>query len=109
MLVDTHLELKPFFLSIGSRCYAKHISPMYPLAEYTDFTPSTWNFIMGDDILVAPVTDNGTQVSISFPEGNDWLDWWTNATYAGGSTVDYQVPLNQFAAFQRKGKMRRLI
>lgn len=38
------------------------------------------------DIFVAPMVESGTIRKVEFPEGNDWIHWFTGTEFKGGST-----------------------
>ena len=61
-------------------------------------------YLWGRDIMVAPVvTENTVKRSITFPQGM-WVDLNDlTKTYAGGSTVDYDVPMEKLPYFGRVG------
>ena len=61
-------------------------------------------FLVGRDLLVAPVTAPGvTRRSVYFPRGDAWLDWWTGARYEGGKAVEVDAPLDRLPLFVRAG------
>jgi len=83
---------------------------MTPVANYTDFTPESWGFFMGEDIFVAPIVESAFPSNISinqvdFPSGSTWLNWWTNESYAGGQSINFSVPFTDFTVFKRKGSI----
>lgn len=58
--------------------------------------PAVWaypgQFLLGDDLLVSPVTSPGATTWTTYlPEG-DWVDVWTGEVTAGGGTVERAVP-----------------
>ncbi len=60
-------------------------------------------YLWGRDILVAPVMTSGTSRRITFPQGS-WVDLDNlSAVYAGGSTIDYEAPLDKLPHFGRMG------
>lgn len=82
--------------------------PLY--VNYPD-DPRTWSgdaatyeFLAGDDFLVAPVyEDTDTRDGIYLPEGT-WVDYWTQRTYTGPVTIDdYPAPLDRLPLFVRAG------
>jgi len=102
--VHIHHELIPYMLTAGTLAFERNISVMVPFAKYTPIYPSRWDFMFGKDIYVFPMVENVTKVTITFPEGNNWIDWWNGHLYQGGSTVsNYDVPLRQFPVFKRQG------
>lgn len=61
-------------------------------------------YLLGSDMLVAPVTTPGTVAStrIWFPPGT-WTDWFTGATFTGPSTQTLEVPLTRMPVFVKDG------
>jgi len=50
-------------------------------------------YLLGDDLLVAPVVDPGvTERVVPLPEGR-WQGWWDGALYEGGGQVTVPAPL----------------
>jgi len=105
--VNIHYELGSYFLNAGTTAYETGVSVMYPMAYWTIFEPDTWDYKLWKDIFVAPMVDNTTLRDITFPTGDDWVDWWNpKKVYSGGSTIyNYSVPLSQFPVFHRKGSI----
>jgi alpha-D-xyloside xylohydrolase len=101
-------KLKPF-LRVLNQAAHEHGSPvMRPL--YFEF-PNDANaanladqFMLGQDLLVAPVTDQGaTARSVYLPAGADWVDAWSNQEFAGGQTYLVEAPLERIPVYWRKG------
>lgn len=62
-------------------------------------------YLWGEDIFVAPVLDNSTSKSITFPDG-DWLDMNNFETiYQGHSHINYNAPDNTLPHFMRRGSI----
>lgn len=61
-------------------------------------------YLWGRDIMVAPVvTENTLERSITFPQGT-WVDLNDlTKVYAGGTTVEYDVPMEKLPYFGRMG------
>ena len=67
--------------------------------------PRVWLFphqyMLGDDLLVAPVTDEGaTEIEVYLPQG-DWVDVWSGDTVVGGTTVSRDVPIDLIPVYCR--------
>eukprot|EP01089_Gocevia_fonbrunei_P020690 TRINITY_DN7769_c0_g1_i2.p1 TRINITY_DN7769_c0_g1~~TRINITY_DN7769_c0_g1_i2.p1 ORF type:complete len:588 (-),score=108.30 TRINITY_DN7769_c0_g1_i2:90-1853(-) len=105
--VNFHMELSTYLYQAGALAYAQNVSIMKPIAGWTDFTPSSWDFWLWHDVFVAPVVSAGGSVrTVEFPSGNNYVDWWNSSiVYTGGSTVNYPIPLDRFPVFHRKGSI----
>lgn len=58
-------------------------------------------FQLGDDLLVAPVTEPGVQDWTTYlPEG-EWIDAWDGSRHHGGTTVTRPVPLDIVPVYLR--------
>ncbi|HKQ52321.1 MAG TPA: TIM-barrel domain-containing protein [Pyrinomonadaceae bacterium] len=62
-------------------------------------------FIVGDDLLVAPVLEhNQTSRMVYLPEGV-WYDYWTGKRYAGETMIRVDAPLEVTPMFIRGGSI----
>lgn len=60
-------------------------------------------YFFGEDLLVAPVTSEGTEdLPIYLPEGN-WRDFWTGQIIKGPAEMVVNVPMDRIAVYQRQG------
>ncbi|MGN1048886.1 MAG: glycoside hydrolase, partial [Eubacteriales bacterium] len=58
-------------------------------------------FMLGDDILVAPVVEKGEQVkTVYLPEG-DWKEQNDGTVYHGGCAVSVPAPVDRLPWFRR--------
>lgn len=73
------------------------------------FNPSTYNYLLGKSILVAPIiSSNTTAFKVDLPKGDSWVYWWNHSiTCAGGSSFHFNgsVPLEEFPVFFVNGKL----
>lgn len=61
-------------------------------------------WLFGPSVLVAPVLEAGAASrQVYLPAGSDWVDFWSDTTYAGGSTVTAAAPLGFIPLFVRAG------
>lgn len=59
-------------------------------------------YMIGEDILVAPIVNEGqTCRQVYLPEGN-WLDFWTGAEYVGKTNILVNAPLDKLPLFVKK-------
>lgn len=112
--VSKHIHLRYSYLPYTYTLAWENATKGTPLARPLNFhdtpglTPSPAGcrdqYLWGRDIMVAPVvTLNTFRRSITFPQG-DWVDLNDmTKVYAGGSTVEYDVPLEKLPYFGRVG------
>jgi alpha-glucosidase len=70
--------------------------------------PKAWTedelFMLGPDILVAPVTAPGvTSRSLRLPAGAQWRDGWSAMTFEGGEQITLAAPYDQPPFLVRAG------
>ena len=100
---DLHLRLAPEILSMVRRAETEGEPILRPL-EYNDphrgYAHVMDEFMLGEDILVAPVIVKGQfEKDVIFPAGV-WQDEDGN-TYAGNATHTVKTPLGKLAWFRR--------
>ena len=63
-------------------------------------------YLYGPDVLVAPVTTPGmgsVTTNVWFPAGSTWTDYFTGATYEGGTTAAVTTDLSTMPVFIKSG------
>ena len=76
----------------------------YPTDTVTFGEVTKYEFLLGKDILVAPVyKSENKRDSIYLPEGK-WFDFWDGTEYKGNQTLmNYSAPLEKLPLFVRSG------
>lgn len=103
-----HLALRPVFLEHGRTAAAggRPLLRMMPLAfPETDWRGiNDWDqqFMLGDDILVAPVAFYGNTRAVYLPPG-DWFDVLAGSWATGPGWRVHDVPLDRITLFVRSG------
>lgn len=100
-----HLRLFPYLWSYAQRLHAdgraiqRPIGLAYPeLGVHPDD-----QYLLGDDILVAPVVERGARARrVVFPPG-EWVDARTGARIAGPQTLEVAAPLEEIPFYWRAG------
>jgi alpha-D-xyloside xylohydrolase len=98
-----HYELFPYLYGL----LAAHEPVIRPLAFDFPHDATSWRsnheFLVGADLLAAPVTGPGTTPSVYLPPGS-WIDLYTGAVVkGGGTTFTRATPLSQFPLYARSG------
>lgn len=100
-----HLRLFPYLwthagrLAKDGRPITRSLGLAYPeLGVHPDDV-----YLLGDDLLVAPVvTPGATSRTFTLPPG-DWVSWWTGERLAGPGEKTVDAPLTRIPLFVRAG------
>jgi alpha-D-xyloside xylohydrolase len=100
-------KLKPYLRELNREAHEHGTPPMRPL--YYDFPtdPAAINladqFMLGPDLLVAPVTEQGAvSREVYLPTGTTWVEAWNGQEFHGGQHLKANAPLEQIPAYWRK-------
>jgi alpha-D-xyloside xylohydrolase len=99
--------MQPYIHAQMKAAHTDGIPPMRPL--FVDFPDdhAAWSvedqFMLGPDLLVAPITSSGARErDVLLPPGR-WADAWTGDMIEGGRTVRAAAPLEHIPVFIREG------
>ncbi|MFZ5478363.1 MAG: glycoside hydrolase family 31 protein [Myxococcota bacterium] len=98
-----HIRLFPYFRMLAERATTEGLPIVMAqgFAHPEEGVFADPDFLVGDDIFVAPVEDPGvTSRTVTLPPGA-WVHWWTGAEHEG--TVEIDAPLGEGPLFQRAG------
>jgi len=106
--------LQPYIYTEARRTYDTGVAFLHPLYYDWPEAPQAYNmkdeYIFGDEMLVAPVTEpvsKDTEVarrSIWLPEGN-WIEWDTGAHFKGPITVTRDFSIRQVPVYGKEGSI----
>ncbi len=107
-------QMTPYMYSASRVAYDTGVPPVRAMllefpedeALYTPSNGSSYQFLSGPSLLVAPVYELGavTRDGIYLPRGTQWVDFWSGALFEGGQTIDgYPAPLSTIPVFVRAG------
>jgi alpha-glucosidase (family GH31 glycosyl hydrolase) len=66
-----------------------------------------YDFLLGDDLLVAPVVEPGARERIAYLPPGDWIDVWSGTPITGGATVTVATPLEDIPVWCRAASWQR--
>ncbi len=105
-------ELIPYIYTAARKCYDTAVPLCRPLyyewPELDEAYEHGGEYLFGDDLLVAPVTEpmdpisRCAQVKAWLPPG-EWTNWYTGRTYEGPGDVRLLVALDEIPLFVRSG------
>jgi hypothetical protein len=101
-------ELVPYLYTLADQSHSTGL-PMTQ-ALYLDYPGQTdaytnpSEYLLGPDVLVAPVTQPGASVAtqVWFPPGT-WEDYFTGATFTGPTTATINTPTSRMPVFVKAG------
>jgi len=107
--ISLRYQLMPYIYSAFRDCAINGVPMMRPLFldyqddEKTYSSEYQYQFLFGENILVAPVVEeNRPYKKVYLPEGQ-WLDKWTEKVHQGKTEVIVDAPLGVLPAFFRVG------
>jgi len=102
-------EMMPYLYSLAAASVTSGVpvnapTVMYFQSDTNTFGGNNYDYMVGRDLLVAPVYISGAgNRSVYLPAGNNWYHWDTGRRYAGGQTVQVPASLGYLPLFSRGG------
>ncbi len=63
-------------------------------------------YMFGDAFMVCPVTEpNASQITVYFPQGNQWYDYYSGKVYEGGTSQKINVAIDRIPLFVKGGSI----
>ena len=94
------------YLYAAARRTAQGVPLARPLVYDYPSDPTTWpiddEYLLGPDLLVAPMFKPSGQRAIYLPTGG-WYDFWTDQRYDGARWIAYEAELETLPLFVRAG------
>ena len=100
-------QLLPFLYTTLEEAHRTGVPLFRPLMLNYQDDPNTYNlddqFMIGDDLLVAPIVKPDVTSRLVYLPKGVWYDFWTNKKYAGGTMIRAEAPLETVPMFVRGG------
>lgn len=101
-------RLIPYLFSYAKIAHDKGHPVMRPMVMNYPDDPAARDlehqYMLGNELLVAPVLSPDDTVQVYLPDGF-WWDYWTGNCLEGGRFITRQVPLDEFPLFVKCGSM----
>jgi alpha-D-xyloside xylohydrolase len=100
-------RLRPYIHEQMRRAHEIGLPPMRPLFVDHPEDAASWTvedeFLLGPDVLVAPIVELGVRGrSLYLPPGR-WVDAWSRGGHDGPATITVEAPLERIPVFLRDG------
>lgn len=63
----------------------------------------TDQYLLGNSLMICPVTTKGAQTRVVYLPGGKWINYWTGEYYAGKQHVNVVCPIDQMPIFIKSG------
>lgn len=95
----SHLRMK-LFPYIYSYAHHSRLKSEHMIGKFPDHI---YQYMFGDEMLVAPVYEQGaTSREVFLPDGK-WFNYWNGKEIAGNQTIKTSAPINEIPVFIKKG------
>jgi alpha-glucosidase len=102
-------RLLPFLYTNLEEAHRTGVPPFRPLLlnyqdDYNTLTIDD-QFMIGADLLVAPVVQPGVMTRMVYLPQGTWIDYWTGKNITGGSMIQADAPLDTVPMYVRAGSI----
>jgi alpha-D-xyloside xylohydrolase len=102
------MQFVPYLYAAYIRYHLEGIPPFRALVMDYPNDPNTWiadqEYLMGDSLLVAPLTAGQKEREIYLPDG-EWFDFWTGEMIPGAQGFRKAVPLDRIPVYVKSGTL----
>lgn len=100
-------QLRPYTRELMNRCHETGCPIIRPLFYNFPEDETAWEikdqFLYGDQLLIAPVTEYGARKRMVYlPKGADWVEANSNTHMEGGQWIEAEAPLERIPVFIRR-------
>jgi alpha-glucosidase (family GH31 glycosyl hydrolase) len=102
-----HQALGPYLRQAARQAQQTGLPLLRHLALAYPDDPRAWieqgQYLLGDDLLIAPVVQQGARSKAVYLPAGTWRDWWTGTQYQGPGEVTVPAPHDRIPVFVRGG------
>ena len=107
--IRLHYRFLPYLYDLFYNCSQTGVPILRPLLMYDQNDPALRQcndeYMVGDSLLVAPVTDQGARARIIYLPKGLWIDYWTEERIEGGRYILREAPLDTCPIYVRAGSL----
>ena len=108
-IINLRYQLLPFWYNEfynSSKTGLPIMRPMflnYQNDENCYSNDAQYQFMIGENLLVAPVVDEHSNFKKLYLPDGKWYDWWNNKVYEGNQWIIVSAPIDQIPIFIKQG------
>lgn len=107
--IELRYRLLPYLYDLFYECENTGLPIIRPLVLHYENDAETWNlnseFLVGENLLVAPVLEQGATKKLVYLPAGKWYDFDTTKEYAGGQYYIVDAPLDTCPMFVKEGSI----
>jgi alpha-glucosidase len=104
-MLRLRMQLLPYLYTLFDECHRTGAPVLRPLLFEHPDDPTTYTaddqFMVGDALLVAPITRPGVEHRHVYLPAGEWAHWWTGERFFGPAHILAHAPLARPALFAR--------
>lgn len=105
--IELRYQFLPYLYTAFAQCHFEGLPIIRPLwtAEPNNSNLRSIDdcYLVGDSVLVAPITQEAAIRRTVYLPAGDWYDFWTHTRYEGGSLYTVEAPLTRVPLFIKSG------
>jgi alpha-glucosidase len=105
--IQLRYRLMPYLYTLFYEASALGTPLWRPLVMHYPTDDNTWRLddqcLLGDALLLAPVTAPAKNKRLVYLPAGTWYDWWTHEAYCGGQHIVADAPLHKMPLFVKAG------
>lgn len=106
-MVGIHVALKPYLKDLVAQNAATGLPVMRPLFLHYEQDQKTYElkyeYLLGQDLLVAPVYEEGATTRTLYLPQDNWINLWTGEKVAACGEITVEAPIGKIPVFYREG------
>lgn len=107
--VELHYRFLPYIYDLLFECQISGLPVMRPLVLHYEDDENTYNlnneFLVGENMLVAPVVEQGAIKRMVYLPNGTWIDYWTGEKHTGKKYIIVEAPLDVMPIFIKEGSI----
>jgi alpha-glucosidase len=105
--IELRYRLLPFLYTEFYKSSVSGLPIMRPLMLNYPDDKTTYNidtqFMLGDDLLISPVLEEGATTRQMYLPSGEWYDFWTREKISGGKWMNAKAPIDHVPVFVKAG------
>lgn len=107
--INTRMNLLPYIYSEAQRSAKDGVPMMRAMILEAPEDVNTYSldseYMFGQNLLVAPIVNEGDTVKTVYLPKGDWIDFYHNARTAGGGNKSYYADINSIPVYVKNGSI----